>query len=190
MLVVVVSMAIVGETIYGFSLISKLKSTPRAPMTIGQDVDKALKQPGRISALVDGVLNTPIEAPTPADRLPPPLPPSPKSAIKPATTVVPPAPKPEPSASPTPALVPPSVKVTETKPGQPVLETLPQEVKTPSPAKPAVALPKTATIPPPAPRPENQPEPPKVAMVIPKRDVPALPPLVRTFHKKKPVFRT
>ena len=106
MMLVLVSMAIVGEAIYGFSLVSKLKSTPRAPMTIGQDVDKALKQPGRISGLVDGVLNTPIEAPTPADRLPPPLPPSPKSAIKPATTVVPPAPQPELSATTSPAAIP------------------------------------------------------------------------------------
>ena len=170
---ILVLLAILGEAIYGFNLLSKARSTPRASITIGPEIDKTLNQPGRLTALVDGLLKTPIETPTPSDRRPPPLPPTPKNAPRPATTsVVPPVPKPEPGSlkaitksnlpEPGPA---------ESKPGQPVLEKLPPEQSTEL-SKTAAPPTSPVLIPPPPSlsKPENKPQPTSVAVVMPKSE--------------------
>ena len=86
LLVVALSMALVGEVIYGTSLASRLKGMPREPISVGQQVERAIREPGKLTPVVDSILAIPLETPTPADRLPPPLPPSPKSAAKAAAT--------------------------------------------------------------------------------------------------------
>lgn len=77
-LLLTVSALFVGELIYGLQMMKRLDGMKPEPITVGDDVQKALDQPGKIAGVVDSVLKIPIDTPTPADRVPPPLPKRPK----------------------------------------------------------------------------------------------------------------
>jgi hypothetical protein len=146
LLLAIISVTLVVEIIYGYSLYDSFAAVGREPITVGTEVEKALKVPGKLSAVVDTVLTAPIEAPTPADRLPPPLPPTPKKETAKSEDTI--------------------VKAAETKPvnvgnSENQTSALPVTAPTNATAPPILAKPKaTAPPPPPMPRAENSPVPP------------------------------
>ncbi len=72
-LLAVVAFALVGETVVAWNVYREAEAQPREPITVGERVERSLRASSPLTEQVNVVLAAPIEAPTPADRMPPPL---------------------------------------------------------------------------------------------------------------------
>jgi internalin A len=68
--------ALIGEAIYAYDIFQRLERTPREPIVVGKEVEAALRESSSLTKTIDTILSSPIDAPVPADRMPPPLPPT------------------------------------------------------------------------------------------------------------------